>query len=224
MAAILCARPDGDVMEVSSPYNPGMRRRTLLKSFVTAVLAGPLARVRAYGRGQDLSAGQLATLTAVAEVVLPTSLGADGRDLVVEQFAAWVRGYREGADMGHGYGAATLRRRSGPSPARNYPAQFDALDAAARGRGAASFAALPVGERRVIIEDTLNGPPRVTRLPSQPNGNNLVADFMGMYYASPEAWDLAYERRIGRDRCRSLDGSEERPARIVSRAGLKADR
>ncbi len=193
-----------------------MRRRTLLKTFVTTVLAGPLARVRAFGRGQDLSAENIAALTAIAEVVLPSALGPDGRDLVVERFATWVREYREGADMGHGYGAATLRRPSGPSPARNYPAAFEALNAAARNRGAASFAALPVGERRVIIEDLLDGPPRVTRLPSQPNGNSLVADFMGLYYSSPEAWDLAYGRRIGRDRCRSLAGSEERPVPLGS--------
>ncbi|HSG02008.1 MAG TPA: gluconate 2-dehydrogenase subunit 3 family protein [Vicinamibacterales bacterium] len=194
-----------------------MRRRTLLKSFVTALMAGRLARLRALARGQvqELTASQLAAMGAIAEVVLPSSLGADGRDLVVEQFASWVRGYREGADMGHGYGSATLRRQSGPSPARNYPAQFDALDAAARARGGTSFASLPVDARRAIVETALNTPQRVTRLPSQPNGTNLIADFMGLYYSSPEAWDLAYERRIGRDRCRSLDGSEERPSAIV---------
>lgn len=117
--------------------------------------------------------------------------------------------------MGHGYGAATLRRRSGPSPARNYPAQFDALDAAARARGGTSFASLPIDARRAIVETALNTPQRVTRLPFQPNGTNLIADFMGLYYSSPEAWDLAYERRIGRDRCRSLDGSEQRPGPVV---------
>ena len=199
-----------------------MRRRTLLKSLVTTFLAGPMARMRLYGRAQDLSAPQLAALGAIAEVVLPSAVGADGRDLVVERFATWVREYREGADMGHVYGFATLRRRSGPSPARNYPAQFDALDAAARERGGTTFAALPVDARRLVIEGVLNEPQRVTRLPSQPNGANLIADFMGLYYSSPEAWDLAYERRIGRDRCRSLDGSEERPAPLETGSGLPA--
>jgi hypothetical protein len=188
-----------------------MRRRTLLRSLLTALAAGPLARARLFARGQQLSGAEIATLNAIAEVVLPSELGADGRDLVVERFVTWVREYREGADMGHGYGFASLRRPSGPSPAGSYPAQFDALDAAARSAGGATFAALPVDARRIIIENALNTPQRVTRLPSQPNGANLVADFMGLYYSSPDAWDLAYERRIGRDRCRSLDGSDARP-------------
>ncbi len=194
-----------------------MRRRTLLKSLLTALAAGPLGKVRLFARRQELSSSQVATLTAVAEVVLPSALGADGRDLVVEQFATWVREYREGADMGHGYGFATLRRRSGPSPARTYPAQCDALDAAARARGGVTFAALAPAERRGIIESALDAPQRVTRLPSQPNGANLVADFMGLYYSSPDAWDLAYGRRIGRDRCRSLDGSDARPMPLEGR-------
>jgi hypothetical protein len=189
-----------------------MHRRTLLRSLLTAIAAGPLARVRLFARGQELRGAEIATLNAIAEVVLPQELDADGRDLVVERFVTWVREYREGADMGHGYGFASLRRPSGPSPAQSYPAQFDALDAAARSAGGATFAGLPLEARRRIVEGALNTPQRIARLPSRPNGANLIADFMGLYYASPEAWDLAYARRIGRDRCRSLDGSDQRPA------------
>jgi hypothetical protein len=192
-----------------------VQRRTLLKSVAAALVARPLATLRLRAQQPaELGAAQLATLGAIAEVVLPSALGADGRDLVVEQFAAWVRGYREGADMGHGYGSSTLRRRSGPSPAASYAAQFAALDEAAREAGGTTFAALPVDTRRAIVERALDSPQRVTRLPSRPNGANLIADFMGLYYSSPDAWDLAYERRIGRDRCRSLEGSERRPQRM----------
>jgi hypothetical protein len=183
-----------------------LHRRTLLKSLAAAFVVGPLAQGDA-----GLTAGQIATLAAIAEVVLPSAIGAGGRDLAVQRFAAWVRDYREGADMGHGYGASTLRRPSGPPPGRAYPAQFDALDAAARAAGAASFAALAPDRRRPIVEAALESPERVTRLPAQPTGANLVADFMGLYFSGSEAWDLAYERRIGRDRCRALDGSENRP-------------
>jgi len=197
------------------PPSP-LKRRTLLQSFIALAFARPLSALRLRGQVQDLSPAQLVTLGAIAEVVLPSSLDAADRDLVVEQFASWVRGYRESADMGHGYGFSSLRRPSGPSPARDYPRQFETLDAAARVAGGASFASLPADARRVIIESTLNTPQRVTRLPSQPTGANLVADFMGFYYSSPEAWDLAYGRRIGRDRCRALEGSESRPARIRS--------
>lgn len=193
-----------------------MRRRTLLQSLAATVFSRPLFGLRLSAQAAGFTTSQLSTLAAIAEVVLPASLGADGRDLVVERFATWVRGYREGADMGHGYGSSALRRPAGRSPAADYPAQFEALDAAARNAGGASFAALSLDRRRTVIETTMSG---VTRMPSQPGGQNLVADFMGLYYSSPEAWDLAYARRIGRDRCRTLEGSEAPPAPIGGGGG-----
>jgi hypothetical protein len=130
----------------------------------------------------------------------------------VTSFVAWVRNYKEGAEMGHGYGASTLRAPSGPSPAARYPAQFAALDDAAKASGGASFAALAVDARRAVIESTLNNPQPVNRLPAQPTGQSLIADFMGFYFTSPDAWDLAYQAQIGRDKCRTLDGSDLPPS------------
>jgi hypothetical protein len=149
--------------------------------------------------------------------VLPETIGGDGRDRAVAAFVSWVHGYREGADMGHGYGASTLRPRSGPPVAARYPAQLAALDEAARTRGAATFAALPLADRRAIVETSLTQPSPIMRLPAQPTGANLVADFMGSYFTSAGAWDLAYNANIGRDRCRALDGSENPPAPLRSR-------
>ena len=102
-------------------------------------------------------------------------------------------------------------------PARQYPAQFAALEASARTAGAASFAASSKEQRRTIVEASLNAPERVTRLPGTPTGANLVADFMGFYFNSPDAYDVCYGRDIGADRCRSLTGSEQEPARFGSR-------
>jgi hypothetical protein len=51
----------------------------------------------------------------------------------------------------------------------------------------------------------------VSRLPAQPTGQSLIADFMGFYFTSPDAWDLAYQAQIGRDKCRTLDGSDNAP-------------
>jgi hypothetical protein len=181
-------------------------------------VARPLARLRADApQSAALTREQLTTLGAIGEVVLPTSLGRAGRDAVVSKFAAWVRDYREGADMGHGYGSSTLRSPSGPSPAARYPAQFAALDDAARAQGAASFAALRLDARRTIIEAALNQPQPVNRLPSQPTGASLIADFMGSYFTSEEAWDRCYDAAIRRDTCRTLDGSERPPAAIRGR-------
>jgi hypothetical protein len=58
----------------------------------------------------------------------------------------------------------------------------------------------------------LNGAQPVNRLPAQPNGQSLIADFMGFYFTSADAWDLAYQAQIGRDRCRTLDGSDLPPS------------
>lgn len=191
-----------------------MKRRTLLQA-VAGVLAWPFARpVLARTEGQaapELAARQLATLEALAEAGLPSVLGDDGRRAVVERFAAWLRDYREDADMGHGYGNGNLRRPSGPSPALQYPPQFAALDTVARSAGAESFASWPTGARRDHVRRVLDGPPPLNRLPGTPTGENLVADFLGFYFNSPDAWDLCYDAEIGSDLCRGLPGSDQRP-------------
>jgi hypothetical protein len=105
-----------------------------------------------------------------------------------------------------------LSQPTGPAPARNYPAQLAALDGLATAGGAKSFAALSVDDRRVLIERVLNAPPVVQRLPPRPTGVNVIADFMGFYFTSGDAWDFAYNARIGRDRCRTLDGSDRAPS------------
>jgi hypothetical protein len=195
-----------------------MKRRTLFQSVAAVLLARPFARWPLAAPAQAaLSSSDVATLHAIGDVVLPDAAGADGKGLVVDRFVAWVRNYREGADMGHGYGASTLRRPSGPSPALRYPPQFAALDRAAAALGAKTFAALSREQRVLIVEARLNEPERVTRLPAQPTGANLIADLMGFYFNSPDARDLCYQRDIGADRCRSLDGSEQEPERLRGR-------
>lgn len=187
-----------------------MHRRTLLQSLAAVVAARRFARAQA----QPITAAETATLKAIAEVVLPSTLDQAARDRVVTSFVTWVRGYREGADRGHGYGSSTLSQPTGPSPAAQYPAQFSALDRAAVASGAKSFATLSLADRRVLVEAVLNAQPVVQRLPARPTGANVIADFMGFYFTSGDAWDLAYNARIGRDRCRTLDGSDRAPARL----------
>jgi hypothetical protein len=186
-------------------------RRAILQSLVAALAASPLGRLRLLAQAPPITDAQSATLRAIAEVVLPTAVSREDRDRVVTAFVGWVRDYKQGADMGHGYGSSTLRQASGASPAARYPEQFAALDAAAKASGASSFASLPLDGRRAAIEAALNGPQPVTRLPGQPTGQSLIADFMGFYFTSSDAWDLAYQAQIGRDRCRTLDGSDLAP-------------
>ena len=196
-----------------------MNRRTWLWSFAAGVLAAPFRRLKAAARGQSsvLSTPDAATLESVAEIVLPSDLGADGRRRVVAAFLAWIKDYKEGADRGYGYGASTLSAPTGPSPASRYPEQLTALDTSARTSGAASFAALPAAARRAQIEASLNAMQGGARLATRPTGANVIADLMGFYFNSAEAWNLAYRARIDRDSCRALAGSEQPPAPLGSR-------
>ena len=206
-----------DPLRPETVENRHVPRRTILQAFATAVAASPLGRLGIFAQAPPISDAQVATLRAIAELVLPSALGRDDRERVVNGFVAWVRNYKEGAEMGHGYGSSTLRQPSGPSPAARYPAQFASLDDAAKTSGGAVFAALPADARRPVIEAALNGPQPVNRLPPQPSGQSLIADVMGFYFTSPDAWDLAYQAQIGRDKCRTLDGSDNPPSPLELR-------
>ena len=199
-----------------------MNRRTLLKSVAGAFVAGRAARTgglaaQTPASSPTFSQAEIATLTGIAEVVLPTSLNAAARQRVVTSFANWFAKYRQGADMGHGYGSSTLRQPSGPSPFPRYAAQFAALETSAKEKGGAAFAALPLAARREVVEAFLNQPQPVNRLPAQPTGANLIADFMGSYFSSQDAWNLCYQAEIRRDSCRTLDDSEKPPTPIGGR-------
>jgi hypothetical protein len=196
-----------------------MKRRTLLQSFAAALAAPrlwPKASLRAQAAA-GLTDANVAALTAMAEVVLPSSLDAANREAVVSRFVNWVRNYREGADRGHGYGASRLSPPSGPPPAAMYPPQFAALDRAAADAGAPDFARAPREIRRTVVLKALNEPQPTTRMPATPTGANLVADFMGLYFNGSEAYDLCYQAAIGSDLCRTLQGSEKPPAPIGGR-------
>jgi len=188
-----------------------MLRRTLLQSVAAFFVVRPARALARMLQAPPFSAREVETLGAISEVVLPSDLGAAGRRRVVDAFVAWFVNYRQGADMGHGYGASTLRQPSGPSPVLRYPPQFAAIDAAARERGAATFAALSLQARREVIEHLLNDPQPVNRLPNQPTGANLIADFTASYFTSEDAWDRCYRVEIRRDSCRTLDDSSRQP-------------
>jgi len=178
-------------------------RRDALKS-LGAVVAMPALRLRPEDRA--------ATLAAIADVVLPSE---SDRAAAVAAFTSWIDNYKEGADTDHGYGNTRIRQ-TGPSPARNYPAQIAALDAAARAKGASTFASASIDDRRAIVEAAL-ADAKIERMPSRPNGAHIAADLMGHYFSSSTAADLCYKAAIGRDACRGLPGSEKAPAPIGRR-------
>ena len=150
-----------------------------------------------------------AVLGAIAEVVLPSELGTSGRADAVAAFVRWLRNYKESADTDHGYGSTRIRA-TGPSPARSYPSQLAALDAAARAIGATDFASAPLADRRRIVERAV-ADAKIPRLPTRPSGAHVATDLMGHYFASSAGADLCYRAAIGRDACRGLHGSENPP-------------
>ncbi len=199
-----------------------MTRRLLLRWAAALVAVWPLASIKALAAGRSqvtvLTPSHLVTLRAVADVVLPSVLTAEERGEAVTQFAEWVANYREGAEVGPGYGSPRLRT-TGPPPTSAYPAQLAALESAARTDGAASLAALASAPRRALIEAALTTPQRVTQLPTRPSGVHVVADFMGHFFHGPVGYNLAYRAAINREDCRGLAGSENAPQPWPARQG-----
>jgi hypothetical protein len=188
-----------------------MTRRDVLKSGA-AVAAVPL---RSGAPRQNPSSFRLQaedpTLMALADVVLPAE--AD-RGAAVAAFVTWIEHYAEGADTDHGYGATRVRS-TGPSPARTYPTQVAALDAAARAAGSARFAAVSIDQRRAIVHAAV-AEAAIDRLPARPTGGHIATDLMGHYFHSSAANDLCYRAEINRDECRGLAGSEAAPKARVA--------
>jgi hypothetical protein len=191
-------------------------RRSAIKS-ISAAAAAPLLDSRSFRlQAEDLNP---AVLAAIAEVVLPSE--AD-RKAAAAPFSAWIANYKEGADTDHGYGNTRVRN-TGPSPARNYAAQIAALDAAARAKGAAGFAAASLDQRRAIVEAAITDA-KIDRLSARPTGAHIAADLMGHYFNSAAAQDLCYRAAIGRDACRGLPGSEKKPAPLPPKSDLPPKR
>jgi hypothetical protein len=182
-----------------------MKRRTLLQLLLGLLAALP-AKVRLFAQPSPLTGLDETRLKAMADIVLPSELGADGRSRVVSEFLGWLREYRPDADLGHGYGFTRLRR-SGASPSANYHAQLEALEQATEQNG---------GDRRLAIETAIQKA-NVERLPGRPDGGHVATDLMAFYFASEEANDLAYRAAIRRDSCRGLDGSQNRPGPLAER-------
>ena len=128
--------------------------------------------------------------------------------MVTDRFQAWLRAYRPGAELDHGYGHTRLRV-AGPSPSAGHAGQLAALERAARAEGAV-FAGLPPERQRALLASALEEA-RVTDLPERPDGRHVAADLLAFFFQSSEAADLCYGVAIGRDTCRGLPGSEEAP-------------
>jgi hypothetical protein len=182
-----------------------MKRRTLLASALSAVAVRP-GRAAAQAPFGD---AHLERMKALADAVLPQTIGEAGRQRALTQFMTWVREYRADADGDHGYGETRVRRLP-PSPALKYPAQLDDLDRRAGG----TFAAGSLADRQKAVTDAIAAA-NIRDFPGRPNGGHVATDLMAHYFNGPGANDLAYGRAIGRGACRDLAGSEQRPSPLT---------
>lgn len=196
-----------------------MKRRALLQWLVSGAAMLPLRRadLSALSAADELSAGHVFVLRDVASTVLPSAIGPKGQDEAVDNFLRWLREYKEGMPLSHGYGEPRLVR-SGPSPAPGYGAQVTALQQAATVRGG-RFGALPLSERRAILDAAFTSA-GIENLPGRPDGKHVVADLMAHYFRSSAANDLCYNARIGRHTYRAIRVTTVRPLPLSGGRGL----
>lgn len=180
------------------------RRRFLLG------LAGlvPLPFVARRLHGLAVSALDPRRLRALSAAVLPTELGAAGLERVVSGFERWLAGYREGVELVHGYGTAEIRR-TGPSPALRWANQLQALGP--------SFESLSVAERQAVLRTALQGE-RLGVMPQVDRAPHLAVGLLAFFYDSPEATDLCYGVRIGKNACRALSDATRKPLPLALRS------
>lgn len=148
-------------------------------------------------------------LRTLAAAILPGELGPRGLERTVAGFERWLAGYREGAELLHGYGTGELRT-AGPSPALRWSTQLRALAAAARKRYGRPFEQLTTAERQALVRAALQGL-RLTGFLQFDRAPHVAAGLLGFFYASSEATDLCYRARIGVNTCRPLGESPRKP-------------
>lgn len=131
----------------------------------------------------------------------------------VDAFQKWMDGYRENAEITHGYGTSRLRF-TGPTPATRWVKQLDELDAHARAANQQSFADLAPAQRAELVRAALANE-RLDRMPAVGEANHVAVAMIAHYYASPRATDLCYEAQIGKELCRPLADQARKPLPLV---------
>jgi hypothetical protein len=185
-----------------------MKRRTLLQLIAAAPIAVPFRDVLLFAQPRELTPAAIAALHDIAPAVLPTTLGDNGARQVADKFVAWVRGYREGVALTHGYGHPRLQK-SGASPAPVYIAQLTALAAEAKARGG-TWRSIDAETRRTLLDAALTKA-GVRTLPPRPLGQHVVADLMAFYFRSSDANDDCYRALINREVCRPIAITTRKP-------------
>ena len=185
-----------------------MLRRTFFKS-ISSSLALMLMPRWCHAQLAARSATHTLSITNVAVVVLPASLGAKRIHAVAEAFAKWFASYPAGADGGYGYGDPKPTVL-GPNPSLHYKEQLQQLEVAAAAHGG-SWKFLSERQRREVVQAALVEA-GVTSIPTRPNGKHIATYLLSYFYGSSDGLDFCYNAAIREADCRGLPGSEKRPA------------
>lgn len=152
-------------------------------------------------------------LLAVAIAVLPGEIGPEGQGRAVADFLDWIAAYEPGAEAVHGYGFPDIQRLP-EDPAPRWREQLAALDAAARAAHGAGFVEATDDQRRAVVSAALT---EVRALGAPLDAPHVAAALLAHWAAGTEAWDLAFEARIGAGRCRPLDDAPRKPLPLAPR-------
>ena len=191
---------------------PALSRRRFLAALASTFPLAAIVR-RAHAAAIAELESDPATLDALAEAVLPSTLGRAGARRAAAAFRAWGVGYREKAELVHGYGTSRLRA-SGPTPVTRWALQLDDLDARARTDHQQSFRELTIPERAAIVRAVLQGQ-RLDRMPSIVGAGHVAIALIAHFYESPAAQDLCYGAQIGRETCRPLAAQARKPLPLI---------
>ena len=148
----------------------------------------------------------------MAEVVLPSELGATGRAAAVNAFRDWLIAYEPAAEGIHGYGDQEITYLPA-DPAPGWNAQLAQLDAITRKRFGAAFADCDVTRREAVLRAQLSRVRGGDRLPSLIGAPHVALALLAHWCDSAAATDLVYDAAIGKESCRQLAIVTQSPAR-----------
>ena len=189
-----------------------MKRRDVLLAAALTLLGYALPR---FSRAQPggLSRDSLELVAAIGDVVLPSTLGAEGRAKAVGAFVRWLDEYKAGVPMSYGYGSQLPSAVVPPSPLLRYPSQFKRLQELSGSHGA-KFLALSPADRKSVVEAALVEA-KVDKLPDRPDGEHIASDLLSHFYASSDGNDFLYNASIRVSYCRGLGSSSDRPVSLT---------
>jgi hypothetical protein len=150
-----------------------------------------------------------AILRAVADAVLPNSIGPNGKEIAVEAFELWISEFHPVAELTHPYGGSEIPYGP-PDPEPGWSSQLSALAMLSDARWGSPFADLSNDRRRELLEEQIGAPTET--FPPPGRAQHVATALMAHYFTSADAVDRCYQVRIAKLECRSIVDVKEQPA------------